>query len=153
MKESRIKNLFAAPLALLVNLLLVYICFSLCRLLFIWVNHSYFADLTLEHFWEMFCGGFVFDTSAILYTNILYVVLILFPLHYKENPTYQRVVKWLFVITNLLAIIMNLVDTVYFQYSGRRTTTSVFNQFANEDNLGYPHTNPCSTRRGSCGSS
>lgn len=27
------------------------------------------------------------------------------------------------------------VDTVYFQYSNRRTTTSVFSQFANEDNL------------------
>lgn len=134
--RNQLKTIFSAPLALLVNLLLVYVCFGLCRVLFVWVNQSHFADLTLAHFWEMFRGGLVFDTSAILYINALYVLLILFPLHYKENPVYQSVVKWIFVITNMLMIIINLMDTVYFQYSGRRTTTSVFSQFANEDNLG-----------------
>lgn len=134
MKNS-FKTIFSAPLALIVNLLLIYVSFSLCRLLFIWVNHNYFTDLTFSHFGEMFRGGLVFDTSAILYTNALYILLVLFPFHYKENPKYQSVVKWIFVITNMVMIIMNLVDTVYFQYSNRRTTTSVFSQFANEDNL------------------
>lgn len=113
MKNS-FKTIFSAPLALIVNLLLIYVSFSLCRLLFIWVNHNYFTDLTFSHFWEMFRGGLVFDTSAILYTNALYILLVLFPFHYKENPKYQSVVKWIFVITNMVMIIMNLVDTVYF---------------------------------------
>lgn len=65
MKNS-FKTIFSAPLALIVNLLLIYVSFSLCRLLFIWVNHNYFTDLTFSHFWEMFRGGLVFDTSAIL---------------------------------------------------------------------------------------
>ena len=46
MKNS-FKTIFSAPLALIVNLLLIYVSFSLCRLLFIWVNHNYFTDLTL----------------------------------------------------------------------------------------------------------
>ena len=73
MKNS-FKTIFSAPLALIVNLLLIYVSFSLCRLLFIWVNHNYFTDLTFSHFWEMFRGGLVFDTSAILYTNALYIL-------------------------------------------------------------------------------
>jgi hypothetical protein len=32
----------------------------------------------------MLRGGLVFDTSAILVTNIPYIVLMLFPIHYKE---------------------------------------------------------------------
>ena len=127
--------MLTGPFALIVNLFLVYISFTLCRFIFVWVNHSYYPDLDFAHTLEMFKGGLVFDTSAIFYTNILYVVLMLFPLHYKENRTYQSIVKWLFVISNSLIIWMNLIDTVYFQYSGRRTTGSVFSQFANEDNL------------------
>ena len=52
MKNS-FKTIFSAPLALIVNLLLIYVSFSLCRLLFIWVNHNYFTDLTFSHFGEV----------------------------------------------------------------------------------------------------
>ena len=136
MNSKTIKSLLSTPLALCINLLLVYVSFTLCRLVFVWVNSSYFPDLTFSHFWEMYKGGLMFDTSAIIYTNILYIVLMLFPLHFKENKCYHSVVKWLFIVTNMLCIIMNLMDTVYFQYTNKRTTSSVFSQFSNEDNLG-----------------
>ncbi len=135
MNTSRFKSLLSGPLSVVVNLLMVFVCFMLCRVLFIAVNSSYYPELTFAHCLEMFRGGLVFDTSAIFYTNILYLVLALFPLHYKEHPIYQTIVKWIFVVSNTLIIWMNLGDTVYFQYSGRRTTASVFSQFANEDNL------------------
>ena len=135
MNHSRFKTILMGPLAMIFNLLMVFVCFSFCRILFLWVNYSYYPDLTFAHFVEMFKGGLLFDTSAIFYTNILYMVLMLFPFHLKENPAYQRVLKWLFVVSNMIIICMNLIDTVYFQYSGRRTTASVFGQFANEDNL------------------
>ncbi len=134
MKE-KMKAAFSAPLACILNLLLVYICYELCRLIFIWVNASYFPDLTFANFSEMSRGGLLFDTSAIVYTNIVYILLMLFPLHYKERRGFHTVVKWLFVITNMVTIIMNLMDTVYFQYTNKRTTASVFSQFSNEDNL------------------
>lgn len=135
MDIRKIRSVFSIPAAVCFNLLLVYISFTLCRLIFLWVNHSYFTDLTWQHFWEMYAGGLVFDTSAIIYTNALYIVLMLFPFHYKENKTYHTVVKWLFVVTNMLCVVMNLMDTVYFQYTNKRTTSSVFSQFSNEDNL------------------
>lgn len=135
MDVKKIKTLYSTPLALLFNLLLVYVSFTLCRLIFLWVNHSYFSDLTFVHFWELYKGGLMFDTSAIVYTNALYILLMLFPLHYKEHKGYYNIVKWLFVVTNMLCIIMNLMDTVYFQYTNRRTTSSVFSQFSNEDNI------------------
>lgn len=133
---NRFKTIFWTPIALSINLLLIYICYSLCRLIFVWQNMSQFPDLTLHSLWDMWRGGMTFDTSAIMYTNVLFIVLFLFPLHYKEHPIYQNVVKGIYLVVNLIAIGVNLADTVYFQYSGRRTTASVFGQFANEDNLG-----------------
>ncbi|MEG0462864.1 MAG: LTA synthase family protein, partial [Bacteroides sp.] len=134
--KERISQIFSPFLSIIINLFLVYICFFVCRLSFLLVNLSYYPDLTASHLLEMFGGGLLFDTSAILYTNALYILLMLFPLHYKETASYQKVVKGLFVVTNAVIIIMNLMDTVYFQYTNRRTTASVFSQFKHEDNLG-----------------
>ena len=71
--KQEFKKRLASLIALISNLLLVYICFALCRLLFLWINHSYFTDLTWPHFLQISRGGLVFDTSAILYTNLLYL--------------------------------------------------------------------------------
>ena len=134
--RKQLISIFSAFSAMIYNLILVYICFFFCRIIFLLVNLSYYPDLTASHLFEMFSGGLLFDTSAILYTNALYILLMLFPLHYKETASYQKVVKGLFVVTNAVIIIMNLMDTVYFQYTNRRTTASVFSQFKHEDNLG-----------------
>ena len=77
----------------------------------------------------MFTGGLLFDTSAILYTNVLYIVMMLFPLHWKENNVWHRICQWVFVVVNSLAFAINLMDSVYFQYTMRRTTTTVFDEF------------------------
>ena len=81
-------------------------------------------------------GGIVFDTSAILYTNVLWVVMMLFPVSRKENPTYHTLCRWVFVVVNTFALIINLCDAVYFQYTMRRTTVTIFHEFGNENNLG-----------------
>lgn len=114
------------------NLLLVYAVYWVCRVVFCLENDgTLLNDLSLNAVW----GCFVFDTSAILYTNILYIFMVLLPLHWKENKTYHLVAKVVFVVVNTICIIANLADSVYFQYSGRRTTISVFQQFSNENNI------------------
>lgn len=122
-------------LSALCNVALSYLLFLLCRLIFLCVNHAYYTELTPSEVVDIFKGGLVFDTSAIIYINSLYIVLMLFPLHYKETDVYQRITKWLFVFVNSIALIMNLMDTVYFQYTNRRTTASVLNEFSNEGNI------------------
>lgn len=135
MIDKKILTLFTYPLTLIINILLVYILFFLCRLIFIWTNLSYFPHLNYEQLIKIFEGGILFDTSAILYTNLLYILLILLPFRFREKPEYQNLIKIIFFITNGLAIIANLIDTVYFQYTNKRTTASVFSQFENEDNI------------------
>lgn len=133
---NKYRSLYNTTLSLLSNLLLVTGCFILCRFVFIGVNHHLFTDLTSGRLFRMFEGGLLFDISAILYTNVLYIFLMLLPLHYKEGKLYQKITKGIFVTTNLIVLIMNLMDTVYFQYTSRRTTASVFSEFKHEGNLG-----------------
>ena len=129
---------YLAPLtAMLCNLGIAYILYFLARIIYLLVNYSYFGQgLSISHLMEMLGGGLVFDTSAILVTNIPYIVLMLLPWHRKENNTYQQICKWVFIVINGLALTINLCDSVYFRYTMRRTTTTVFSEFSNEGNLG-----------------
>ena len=122
---------------MLCNLVIAYILYFLARIIYLLENYSYFGQgLSFSHLIEMLGGGLVFDASAILVTNIPYIVLTLLPWHRKENNTYQQVCKWVFIVINGLGLAINLCDSVYFRYTMRRTTTTVFSEFSNEGNLG-----------------
>lgn len=118
---------------LLINLLLLLVAYGLCRLSF-WAENRQFFDLDGHEALGVLRGGFVFDMAAISYTNILYLVMVLLPLHWKEMPRWQLASKVVFVVVNWLALVMNLMDAVYYPFVQRRTTASVFTEFAN-DNL------------------
>ena len=122
--------------AALLNMLVAYLVWMLSRVAFFAENWSTFAPyMSWSLFKSMLHGALVFDTSALLYVNSLYLVLMLLPLHLKERPGFHKGLKWLFVVTNAIALAMNLMDAVYFQYTGRRSTVSVFTEFANEGNI------------------
>lgn len=123
--------------AFLCNVLLVYAAYFVCRVAFVFENWAVYSDTLFDNrLTDLLVGSLMFDTSAILYTNALYALFMLFPLHYKESDLWQKVCRWVFVIVNGLCLSMNLADAVYVKYTGRRTTVTVFSEFRNEDNLG-----------------
>ena len=130
------KSFLSSPIAFVCNLVLVYLVYGVCRLAYLFENWAVLSEgFDQLSFWEAFKGCWMFDTSAILYTNALYAILMLIPLHLKEQEWWQQFAKWVYVIINSLCVIANLADAVYFQYTGRRTTTSVFQEFSHESNV------------------
>ncbi|MBR3618263.1 MAG: LTA synthase family protein, partial [Bacteroidaceae bacterium] len=138
MKRIRLhKSFLSSPIAFVCNLALVYVTYGLCRLAYLLENWSVLSEgFDTLSWWEALKGCWMFDTSAILYTNVLYALLMLIPWHWKEKDGWQTTAKWVFVVVNALCIVANLADAVYFQYTGRRTTSSVFQEFSNEGNIG-----------------
>ena len=118
--------------ALIWNFILAMLIYMACRFLYLAENHSSF-ELS-GHLFPILKGGFKFDLSAVLYTNILIIILFSLPLHVKDKIP-PLVGKLIFVIVNSLAIVVNLCDAVYFNFTGRRTTATIFQEFASEDNL------------------
>ena len=130
-------SIYATSLSAFINLMWAYLAYFLCRLAYGVENWSVLGgNFTSDGVGEVLKGGWMFDTSAIMYTNSLYMVLMLLPLHYKERAGWQKLAKWVFAVVNALAICINLADAVYFKYTGRRTTATVFSEFSNEGNLG-----------------
>lgn len=123
--------------ALICNLLLVYVLFTLTRLVFVWCNSSLYADhMSASYLMHLMLAGLRFDTTAILYLNCWMIVAFLLPLHWKENnQKVFSVCRWLYVIVNFIGISANLCDCAYFPFTGRRTTFNVLQEFGNEGNF------------------
>ena len=129
MKFSKAVNIH---LAFVLRLFIVMLLFSLCRIVFYIFNTQLFIDLTFGGFLRILCGGLRFDLTAMLYTNILYVLMQGIPFRFRYNNAYQTVCKWVFYITNGIAIALNCVDIIYYRFTLRRTTWSVVHEFSND---------------------
>lgn len=126
-----------APLHFLWSLGVVYFCYMLCRMVFVAENWREYSDTLFLNTWsDLLNGSLLFDTSAILYTNSLFALLMLFPFQIRDSKAWQTVARTLFIVVNSLCISINLADAVYFQFTGRRTTMSVLSEFSNEGNIG-----------------
>jgi len=129
------RDLYSLPLCVALNLILVMILYTLCRGIYMEDNINLFPDLTHAEMVRMFRAGLIFDVSAVLYTNLLYIALALLPVPGKGSRIYQGVLRWSFVIPNSICMLANLADAVYFPFANRRSTASFYKEFAGEDNL------------------
>lgn len=136
-RQSLAAAAHSAPGTVVINLLWVYVLYFICRLVFLWINYGTLSGgLTFGSLITMFRGGFLFDTSAICYTNSLYILLVLLPLHLKERRWWATMTKWIYVIVNSLCMLLNLGDTVFFEFRHQRVTSAVLREFGGEGNLG-----------------
>ena len=126
-------NIYAALFKLIVLLMALY---SLCRVGFYLFNINFFPNMTIGRFLRIMLGGLKFDLTAVLYLNSLIVLLLIIPFAFRFHPVYQRVVRYLFIGINALGLAANVADFIYYRFTLRRTTVSVFNQFGNEKNKG-----------------
>lgn len=134
---KKIKYIFCqVPYVVFWNILLVFICYAVCRLEFLCENWTLFQpSMTCDSTINLFYGGLIFDGSAITYLSLLYLVLVLFPLHWKECSIYKKIVKLSFILPNSVGIVANLIDSVYFPFNQQRATAIIFDEFHNESNL------------------
>ncbi|MEP7320611.1 MAG: LTA synthase family protein [Saprospiraceae bacterium] len=110
--------------------------YLLCRVLFYVINYKSFGRLSILEWKNILTGGLLFDTSAIAYTNILFVILWLVP--YKpllKNKVYRKILDIGFIAVNLFCILLNVIDFYYFEFNLKRITAD-FSHWVGESNLG-----------------
>ena len=135
MAEKKTSPVFRTPFIIMLrNLVVVYAVFFICHPVFIWYNWNSLQGELSGMIWPMLKGSLVFDTSGIMYISALYILLMMLPLHFKERLWYYRMAKVILVVMTSAAIFANIADTVYFPYTGCRSTLQVFNEFSNESN-------------------
>ena len=136
MKYKLSHNLVNSFCLLLIQFVLLMVLYSLLRIGFYFYNEALFPQVQATDFIKMLWGGLKFDIVALLYLNSLYILMQAIPVPFKYNAIYQGTARWVFIITNALGVGLNLIDYAYYPFTLKRTTGTVFSQFANEENLG-----------------
>jgi phosphoglycerol transferase MdoB-like AlkP superfamily enzyme len=121
-------------LVLLYRILLVMFLFSLCRIGFYLFNFKMFPGIGLSGFMSILSGGLLFDISAVVYINLLFIFLSILPFQFRYDKIYQDILKYMFFITNGLAIMINCADFIYYRFVFKRATADVFQTFEHESN-------------------
>src|SRR6478736_684452 len=123
-------------LALVLSLALVMLLYTLSRIGFYFFNLSFFPGMTWSRMAIILVGGLRFDLSATLYSNSLFILLMILPLTVRFKSGYQTLLRWIYIVVNSIAYAINTADFIYYRFTLRRTTVSVIGQFKNEENLG-----------------
>jgi phosphoglycerol transferase MdoB-like AlkP superfamily enzyme len=108
------------------RLLVVFILFSISRLLFFLLNYRYFSPAGTSELLKIFLYGMRFDLSALLIINVPFILMYTVPFRFREKRWYLLVSDVYFYAVNIFALITNYVDVVYFRFTLKRLTGDIF---------------------------
>ena len=117
---------------LIYRILLILLLFSISRAGFYIFNHKMFPGLTPGEFLSIMRGGLLFDISATVYINMVFIFFQLLPFDFRYGRIYQKALAWLFFITNGIAFAANTADFVYYRFVFKRATSDIFGTFEGE---------------------
>lgn len=130
------KNLRGQELRVLgYRLGLVFLFYQIARLLFWYYNRDLIQVVSLGDYLRLAYYGTAFDTTAILYTNSLFILLSVLPLVINTSKIYQKALAWIYFVINGLAYAMNFGDFIYYKFSMSRLTVAVLDVAGHESNL------------------
>ncbi|WP_426481801.1 LTA synthase family protein [Chryseobacterium sp. R2ACT005] len=122
-------------LVLVYRIFLAYVFYQIARLLFWYFNKDLIKVDSVSEYIKLAFHGTAFDTTAILYVNALFILLSLLPLVINTKKIFQKILFWLYFITNGIAYAMNFGDFIYYKFSQARLTSAVFQVAEHESNV------------------
>jgi phosphoglycerol transferase MdoB-like AlkP superfamily enzyme len=114
------KKSYSPWVTVIVRILLVLVLFSLSRLFFYFLNSGIFGALNAEEWFWILAGGIRFDIVAVLYLNLLFVLLTILPTG-RFAPA-QKVADLLFLVPNAIGLLLNCIDSAYYSFNLKRIT-------------------------------
>ena len=123
------------PLQLLLRLGIIYVLFSLCRIVFYLVNLDSFPALSGLEFASLLLAGLRFDTSAIIYVNALFILSYVLPFSFRQKQWYKNGQLFLFLGFNFLALLLELIDVGFYHFAFKRSVGSDIQMIINSAQL------------------
>lgn len=119
---------------LLYRLLLAYFFYFITRLLFFIYNSSLLNIDSTYEFFRLYYHGLSFDTTAILYSNGLFIIMSVIPAVINTKRSYQNMLFYLYFLCNITIWSSNFIDLIYYRFIFSRTTFAALDTLENESN-------------------
>jgi phosphoglycerol transferase MdoB-like AlkP superfamily enzyme len=119
---------------LVYRLVLSYFFYFVARLLFFIYNASLLKIDTIYEFFRLYWHGLAFDTTAILYSNGLFIILSIIPAVINTKRSYQNMLFYVYFLSNITVWSSNFIDLIYYRFIFSRTTFAAMDSLEHESN-------------------
>lgn len=99
--------------------------FTICRILFLLFNYEMFRGISAQDLAPVFLAGLLFDSSALLMINGLFLFLALIPFPFRQKNFYKKILSWTFLLPNAFFLLFNVSDIGYYPYTLNRSSMEV----------------------------
>lgn len=108
------------------RLLTVLLLYTFCRTFFYLFNPELFSTINFFSFLLILVKGMRFDLSAIFFLNLPVLLLIIVPFGFRKDVKYQKIVLIVFYIINIIGLMANTADIIYYRFTLRRISFDIF---------------------------
>ncbi len=112
-------------LLLFIKLLFALVLLLITQWLFYILNKNFFDIASVKECFSIIWGSIVFAVSATLFLQTPFIILNLLPFNFRYKKWYQNIGNFFFVVSTLLAIVVNIIDIVYYRFTYRRMTADI----------------------------
>ena len=116
------------------RLSLAYLFYFIARVLFYFYNIDLLRVESISDFLALSYYGLAFDTTAILYVNILFIIFSILPFWKNTNSGYQKFLFYFYFVSNLVVYATNYIDFIYYKFTFARTTIVALDVLKHETN-------------------
>jgi len=131
------KNHFIYVRALLQRMGIVFLAYTILRLVFFLFNRDLYSGSGAFGLIKSFIYGWRYDLSAIIISNALIILLLIIPHPFRSRRIYQAIIKFLFFLINGLALAISVADLVYFQFNKKRISVDLLSMMESLGSQGF----------------
>ena len=110
---------------LVTRLGLLCLIYTVSRALFLAFNFQTFSQVPVFEILTAFAVGLRFDIAAICRINGAFILLSALPFSFCEKTWFQKLLKIVFLASNIPFVLINIIDYEYFKFLGQRSTLSL----------------------------
>lgn len=116
------------------RIFLVYVNYTICRLLFIYFNNDLLQINDFSELIKLLYHGVRFDSMSIVYFNSIFILLSIIPTKINTLKIYQDILIWIYFIFNGIGMLLNFIDFGYYRFNLNRLMSSFLEAIESEPN-------------------
>ena len=137
-RKEKFQEWLSSPYMLLIyRLLAILLAISISRWMLYLFNSQFFHQLNLRQAMGLYVNGMRFDLPIVIGLNILVILFYCLPSKVIYNKGLQRFIDIVYVVVNSLAILLNFIDIVCFNFFGKHLTIDFLKILGNSDEVSF----------------
>lgn len=137
-RKEKFQEWLSSPYMLLIyRLLAILLAISISRWMLYLFNSQFFHQLNLRQATGLYVNGMRFDLPIVIGLNILVILFYCLPSKVIYNKGLQRFIDIVYVVVNSLAILLNFIDIVCFNFFGKHLTIDFLKILGNSDEVSF----------------